>query len=75
MVPPVGGSQAALSWRSGIAVLAPGASSQSAEPLETSEIRREAAGGEDVDCVLETQASPREPASQGLPIRYERVGN
>lgn len=73
MVPPVGGSQAALSWRSGTAVLAPGTSSQSAEPLETSGIRREA--GEGVDCVLEIQASPGAPASQGLSTRFQWVGN
>lgn len=74
MVPLVGGSQAALvkarDHRSGPRRFEPVCRA----PRNKRDTRREVAE-ERVDCVLETQALLGEPASQGLPIRYERVGN
>jgi len=74
MVPPVDGSQAALvearDHCSGPGRFEPVCRA----PRNKRDTRREVAE-ERVDCVLETQAPAREPASQGLSIRYERVGN
>lgn len=74
MVPLVGGNQAALvkarDHRFGPGRFEPVCRA----PRNKRDTRREVAE-ERVDCVLETQAPPGEPASQGFPIRYERVGN